>query len=415
MSKLAQRRLVVAAISLDSVAGREALRGVTSAAERLGWSLETVDFDFIRKDWTPYRSLLARADGAIVRPGDALADGTLAALGIPIVAIDHLDPDWSPAIPRRSPGKGPWASVCIDTEALVAAAADELLATGRKCFAFVPMPRANPWSKVRGRLFKARIRDAGCIARLYEPVTEWNWAEERESLSRWFARLPRPFGVFAANDMLAKFALDACRAAGLDVPRDAAIVGADDDPTFCLTARPNLSSVRIDFEESGRLAAGTLDSLFGRPQPKRILFPRYGVLGVSRRASTRVDPAPEQRADPRLGDGLAFVESRSSDPLIGVGDVARAIGVGRRQAERIFAANGKSIRLCIEESRLVRARELLAGSDKTAAAIAVECGFASETYFSRLFRRRHSMSPGTWRRNETFRPVRRGDPPQAPR
>ena len=124
-------------------------------------------------------------------------------------------------------------------------------------------------------------------------------------------------------------------------------------------------------------------------------------LGVARRASTRVDPAPEQRADPRLGDGLAFVESRSSDPLIGVGDVARAMGVGRRQAERIFAANGKSIRLCIEESRLVRARKLLAGSDKTAAAIAVECGFASETYFSRLFRRRHGMSPGTWRRNAT--------------
>lgn len=390
-------RLVVAAISLDSVAGRDELRGVTSVAERFGWSLETLDFDFIGKDWTPYRALLAKADGVIVRPGVALADGTIASLGIPIVTLDYTDPDWSPAIRRRSPGSGPWASVCIDTEALVAAAADELLATGRKCFAFVPMPRANPWSKARGRIFMERIQAAGCVARLYSPVTDWNWAKERESLSRWLSRLPRPFGVFAANDMLAKFTVEACHAAGLEVPQDAAIIGADDDATFCLTVRPNLSSVRIDFEEAGRVAAETLDSLFGQPKPKRILFPRYGILGVARRASTHVTPAQGAHDDPRLGDGLAYIEFRFSNAYIGAIDVARAMGVGRRQAERIFAESGKSIRGSIEECRLSRAREMLAGSGKTVAAIAAECGFASETYFSRIFRRRHGMPPGEWR------------------
>lgn len=53
------------------------------------------------------------------------------------------------------------------------------------------------------------------------------------------------------------------------IPSDAAVVGADDDETFCLSADPPLTSIRIDFEGAGRKAAEVLDGLMGRGQDAR--------------------------------------------------------------------------------------------------------------------------------------------------
>ncbi|MBR0057309.1 MAG: substrate-binding domain-containing protein [Kiritimatiellae bacterium] len=397
----ARRKTVVAIISTDYASVRAELRGVTDAAHRLDWSLETIDIYFQGQDYAKYGDLLSRADGVIARHIDAFADGTLSALGVPLVALDVMKANCL------------WASVACDDRAVAKAAAGELLATGRRAFAVVPILKPQTWTRPREQAFIDCIQEAGCIARRYVPKTDWDWDAERRLLSRWLARLPRPFGVFAPNDRMAKFTLEACLAAGLQVPRDAAIVGADDDDTYCLSVRPHLSSVRIDFEGAGLLAAETLSRLMeerertggrqsgrdmARPfrKPSRVERLHYGVLGVVRRASTRVDAAP--LCDPRLQEGLDFIEAHSSYPYLGAGDVARAMHVGRRQADRLFAATGMTIQKHVEETRLARVRDLLATTDIPVGEIAAKCGFTSETYFSRLCRRRLGMAPSAWRK-----------------
>lgn len=378
------RRLVVAIIPTDHFAGRGELRGVSAVAASRGWSLETIDTALFGRDLAPFLPVLEKADGVIVRLNAGLLEKTpLSGLGVPIVGLE-IRPDQA----------GPWAVVNLDADRLCAAAAEELLATGRRAFAFVPMPRRYPWTAERGRLFLRNVRAAGREAFLYEPRTVWNWSEEREGLAKWLAGLPRPLGVFAGNDMLAKFALGACRGAGLAVPRDVAILGADDDEMLCLASDPPLSSVQIDFEGAGRIAAETLQSLFGRKRPARTLDLRYGIRGVARRASTRAG-GPD--VDPGLAAALDFIALHACDPLVGVSDVAAAMGASRRQADRRFQATGKTIRERIEETRLSRACDLLRLTDKTQQDIAAECGFASATYFSRLFRRRFGSAPGVWR------------------
>lgn len=392
--------LVVAVISTDYAAARTELRGVTDTARRLGWSLETIDIYFLGRDYAKYGSLLARADGVIARHVDSLADAALGALGVPLVA---LDASWKPGM-----GSRPWASVVCDNRAVAETAAEELLATGRRHFAVVPVLKPQNWTKPRERAFLACIRAAGCEVRRYGPRTDWDWGSERTELARWLSRLPRPFGVFAPNDRLAKFTLEACQTAGLEVPRDAAIVGADNDETHCLSVRPNLSSVRIDFEGAGRLAAETLRRLMeegAAKRPRRPLVESYGVLGVARRASSRVGPAPA--VDPRLRDGLDYIARRFGDPYLGIRDVARAMGVCPRQAERVFATTGKSIRRHVEEARLGRVKELLATSDASIGDIARECGFSSQTYFCDFCRRLLGCSPTDWRaRNRSAKTVR---------
>ena len=51
----------------------------------------------------------------------------------------------------------------------------------------------------------------------------------RESIVRWLRSAPRPIGLMACNDDLGKEIVEACRQAGLRVPDDAAVIGADND------------------------------------------------------------------------------------------------------------------------------------------------------------------------------------------
>ncbi len=393
-----QHRLVVAAIGQDTPVGRLETQSISRAARRLGWMLEIVDTDCVGFNFATYRPLLARADGVIARYVHAFLDGTLGSLGVPVVGLDAQETvpcrgGWRTILPN-----GAWANVACDTRAVAETASAELLAIGLRAYAFVPMPKRMTWTKPREKAFAECVRAAGLRARIYRPATWWDWAAEREALAKWLAALPRPFGVFAANDRLAKFTLDACHTAGLQVPRDASIVGADDDKSICLAAEPKLSSVAIDFEGAGRMAVETLGSLFGKPRPKKPVVRLYGPLGVVRRGSSVAAPTKAGKEDPRIVAALAYMRSHVDDTLLGVDDIAKAMGVERRQAYRIFAATGKSIRRHVEEIRLGRIREMLTGTDLPIGDVAAACGFSSAIYFSAFVRRRLGLSPTDWRK-----------------
>ena len=133
----------------------------------------------------------------------------------------------------------------------------------------------------------------------------------------------------------------------------------------------------------------------GRTRPRRRAVWRYGVAGVARRGSTLPS---EPGVDARVAAGLDFIAMHFADPFIGVRDIAAAMGTGRRQAERLFAATGKTIRQHIEKRRLDEVCALLRGTDATVKEIASRCGFSSDIYLSLLFRRRFGCAPGSWRR-----------------
>lgn len=383
-------KCVVAVVNTNTSAARDAMRGVSAAAVRFGWRLETIDTAQTGFDLYPFRPLLERADGIVAR-GDGLAEIAAAetAPERPIVALDVY-----PGTMPSATAKDIWGRVLADHALIGQTAAMELLALNRNICVFVPMPKRYGWTKPRGRAFAEAVAAAGREVRIYRPATEWGWLEERDRLADWLASVPRPFGIFAGNDMLAKFAFDACRDAGLSVPSDAAIIGADDDENLCLSVTPSLSSIRIDFELGGRRAMEMLALFMEGPRLRRAATWRYGTLGVARRGSTNL---LEPDADPRVAAGLDFISAHFANAYIGVRDVAAAMGSGRRQAERAFLATGKTIRGHIEERRLREVCALLRGTDATVKEIARRCGFASDIWLSILFRRRFGCAPGAWR------------------
>src|SRR6516225_291023 len=113
------------------------------------------------------------------------------------------------------------------------------------------------------------------------------------------------------------------------------------------------------------------------PAEERILVDLVTVL-ADRRAAPM---ATAHRAAAR-----AYIEEHLTDPGLGAGQVAAAIGISERQLSRVFAADGTSVPRHILSRRLQLAYSILSNGHGSVADVAARCGFTSLTYFSHAFR-----------------------------
>jgi transcriptional regulator GlxA family with amidase domain len=101
---------------------------------------------------------------------------------------------------------------------------------------------------------------------------------------------------------------------------------------------------------------------------------------------------------PKLTDAVTIMEANLEEP-IAVDELARYIGLSRRQLERLFRDHLHSspgdyyVRL-----RLQRARQLLRKTARPIAEIALSCGFVSTTHFTTRYRKFYGIPPRMERR-----------------
>lgn len=85
---------------------------------------------------------------------------------------------------------------------------------------------------------------------------------------------------------------------------------------------------------------------------------------------------------------------------------ARRASVTLAHLRRLFKRHvGAPPQQHLTKLRLRLAAEMLAGSSEPLSAIGEKCGIGAEYYFSRLFKRRYSISPSKYRREFSFHPV----------
>ncbi|MSU53508.1 MAG: xylose operon transcription regulator XylR, partial [Opitutaceae bacterium] len=129
------------------------------------------------------------------------------------------------------------------------------------------------------RFFEERVQNfvaavegrGGACSLLPETISDHaaDWEKGQARLMAWLAELPKPVGIFAANDQLGVRLLDACQRAGIAVPEEVAVVGAENEETLCAFASPPLTSVRFDGATVGFAAAELLARLMrGGARPK---------------------------------------------------------------------------------------------------------------------------------------------------
>ena len=95
----------------------------------------------------------------------------------------------------------------------------------------------------------------------------------------------------------------------------------------------------------------------------------------------------------KLLQAAAFLEARIEEDF-DLDACAAHLALSRRQIERLFSAHlGITPVRYMNDLRLARGRALLAETDMKVTEVAVACGFASASHFSKSFRKKYGLSP----------------------
>ena len=156
---------------------------------------------------------------------------------------------------------------------------------------------------------------------------------------------------------------------------------------------PALSSVDVDFEREGYVAARELQAMMlrRRAPAKRIIL--CGVKEVVFRASTSALKTPTALVQ-RTKE---FIDQHAFEGITAADVVAR-LHVSRSLADlRFREVTGTSILEAILARRLDEVKRLLRETDLRISEIAARCGYRDANYLKNLFKKRTGMSMREWR------------------
>ena len=380
---------IVLAFQLAGEPGRRKLDGFFRymAEHQLDWQLQFVR---IREDFNAefVRSFSDRGiDGVVYSLPDA-KDGAeeLARLDIPTIALDIFDED---LLGGRRRNLVFIAGSCDDVGR---EAARHFISQGLyRSYAFVPDLAGRTWSRLRGESFADELKRNGFRTATYKTRGK---GYDLPKLRTWLERLPRPTGVFTAFDDRAIQVLEACREAGLDVPRDIAVIGVDNDESLCPRTAPPLTSVQPDHARIGELAAEKLRQMLDGHTLSRPEHIKVGVKRVEVREST----SPATQSGRLVQRALAFIRAHYAEP-IRPHDVVRDLKVSRRLADLRFSElQGESIGKAILRTRLEAVSRRLVATNDTFANIAASCGFHKLDRLQAAFKAHYGLTMHDWRR-----------------
>ena len=287
------------------------------------------------------------------------------------------------------------ATVVADSVMVGQLAAEHLLDCGFQHFAFYGLEDAF-WSDQRSVSFQRHIAAAGFPSLTYlssARAAGRPWKDEHQRLIVWLKSLPKPVGLMACNDDLGQQVIEACKSAGLAVPDDVAILGADNDELVCELSDPPLSSVVINFEQAGYESARLLDRLMrGQRVTQEMILARSSHV-VARQSTDIINVS-----DPAVARSLRFVREHARE-AIQVADAVRASGLSRRVLEKRFRALlGRSILSEIRRVRVGQICRMLTETNHPISEIALALGYTSIEHIARYFRSEKKLTPLAYRK-----------------
>lgn len=403
------------------------LAGIRRYAGARGWAAEAVP-----KRWFGPRRLAALlaarrpVAGCVV---DCSDDGTCFSPSLfGAVPVVYLHPP-----PELRDGRV--AYVATDNEAIARAAFRELSAGRPAAYATIGVSADYSWSRIRLETFRALCASEGLDCRVLSGPERGGWTNSNTLLS-WVAALPRHTAIFAVNDFAATNIVRAARAAHLSIPRDLTLLAVDNNEAICEASDPPLSSIQIDFERAGFLAARMLASqmkaraLYGKtnaadaandkitsllptaarhcaisarhcgeaaPSLQRAdesVTASVGPLLAVRRKST----SGRGRHEPRILEAVEMIRREACDGLTAA-KLASRFDCSRWLFEMRFReATGYSVLEEILHVRMEKALTLLSQTDTAIGAIYTHCGFRSGRALDSLFHARFKTSMREWRK-----------------
>ena len=388
------QRQVLALIETSSEFGRGVLKGILNYTQALAsknltpWHVRLEPCNVCEK--VPGDFALWHGDGIITQSNSTDIYRQLQKKKVPIVEMLNND------VPNG-------VDIDFDFEEIAKIAAMHFCDRGLTNIAWYAVN--NVWWCNRLRDFfvqELRKQDRKCFVYPDDVSTEYEyhrpyWNDARhKSLTKWLKKLTYPVGILAASDMLAVRIIEACKELNLDVPHQVAVLGVSNDSLTCSLSSPQLSSIDLDAERHGYLAAELLDkkmngNLNALPEAPVIVSPKGAVA----RSSTDMVATD----DPYCIQAIEFIRKHYKEKISAV-DVANSVKLSRAMLDRRFLASfGRTINKVITRLRMETAEYLLLQTDQKISQVAANSGFNCYEYFFRAFQQRHNMTPEEFRAN----------------
>lgn len=388
------------------------LAGIRRYCAMRGWKAEPV----APEDATPEKlpEILRRH-----RPVGCVVDGVARSAplpphlfrGIPVSYIGYL------------PGKtGQKPNFRFDADAIAKTALRELSAGRPTCYAAVGFVNPSDWSRRRIRAFRAAVAAIGAKCRVFHASRNTNrepWDSFVSRLTPWLASLPQHCAVFAVSDQVAVRVAEAARIAMRHIPRSLTVLSVDNFTELCESAATPISSIQLDFEREGYVAAGVIGDELAR---QRLRFQSNAAESNALECTRLHSIAVEKSASATLGPLLVARRKSTSGQGRHEAWILKAVEIIRREAcdgltarelisrfpfsktnfnRRFREAMGHSVLDEILHIRLERAVALLSQTDTAIGAIPGLCGFACDRTLDALFRSRFKMSMRDWRKRNS--------------
>lgn len=185
--------------------------------------------------------------------------------------------------------------------------------------------------------------------------------------------------------------LGLCKELNIRVPEDLALLGVNNNSTYCLNLEPTLSSIDLGAECIGYTAMENLVAMInGESVPDETLIPPREV--IARESSNFVVDE-----HPTVAKVLDHIHANLAEPLR-TDDLLARQSLQRRAFEHHFRkACGTTPKQYIIGVRLENVRHLLETTDLYISEIGHRCGMPSINHLCDLFRRRYGTSPQAYR------------------
>ncbi|MGC9261154.1 MAG: substrate-binding domain-containing protein [Phycisphaerae bacterium] len=284
-------------------------------------------------------------------------------------------------------------------------AADYFIDRGFKRLVYYGLSRRY-WSDARRDGFCAQATQRLATVQCFQK--EEAEAEDRAGLfpstvAHWLKRLTKPTAIFAGNDMLGTYLVEACQHMKIRVPEDIAILGVDNDDLYGQLRTPHLSSILHNSQEIGVRAMALLYQLMYRRTIKDAitLIPPVRII-------TRLSSDIFGVEDELVRKALSVIQKQLRGGVCVKGVLSELV-VSRPTLERRFiAALGRTPSKEIQRIQLETARQLVLDSDMPLAKVAEQTGYRSPRQFSTAFHHYFKQTPRDLRKTHRYTPAPQG-------
>lgn len=201
--------------------------------------------------------------------------------------------------------------------------------------------------------------------------------------------LPKPIGIFCANDSLAMKVYFVARSLGISVPDEIGILGVGGPRAENSGPMSEISVIQLDHERQGKISAQMMCEYLNGERRTRPVLMEPGR--IAHRATT----ARRRVFDPLIQKALSIIRMNQTATIQAI---CGELNVSRRTLENRFRkATNSSVAKAIDFERFNKAKALMRNHRYSNDSIASLAGYANRDQMRRSFHRFARLTPSEYR------------------